>query len=68
MHSSHAHAELFRASRVHRFFIGVIVSTFASIDACITALTTAFSYDFMNFERQPHEARGENKTMGIAWR
>ncbi|HNP22867.1 MAG TPA: sodium:solute symporter [Panacibacter sp.] len=39
------------------FFIGVIASTFASIDACITALTTAFSYDFMNFERQPHEAR-----------
>lgn len=39
------------------FFIGVIASTLASIDACITALTTAFSYDFMNFENQPHEAR-----------
>lgn len=39
------------------FFIGVIASTFASIDACITALTTAFSYDFMDFEHQPHEAR-----------
>jgi Na+/proline symporter len=39
------------------FFIGVIASTFASIDACITALTTAFSYDFMNFENQTHDAK-----------
>ena len=39
------------------FFIGIIASTFASIDACITALTTAFSYDFMNFEHQPHDTR-----------
>ena len=29
------------------FFIGVIASTFASIDSCIAALTTAFSYDFL---------------------
>ena len=39
------------------FFIGVITSTFASIDACITALTTAFSYDFLDFENQPHDQR-----------
>ena len=39
------------------FLIGVIASTFASIDSCIAALTTAFSYDFMNIENQPHEAR-----------
>lgn len=39
------------------FFIGVIASTFASIDACITALTTAFSYDFMDFESKPHEQK-----------
>jgi Na+/proline symporter len=43
------------------FFIAVIASTFASIDACITALTTAFSYDFMNFERQPHDQRTKIK-------
>jgi len=43
------------------FFIAVIASTFASIDACITALTTAFSYDFMNFEHQPHEERTKIK-------
>jgi Na+/proline symporter len=35
------------------FFIGIIASTFASIDACIAALTTAFSYDFMNIESKP---------------
>jgi Na+/proline symporter len=40
------------------FFIGVIASTFASIDACIAALTTAFSYDFMNIENQsPRDKR-----------
>lgn len=39
------------------FFIGVIASTFASIDSCIAALTTAFSYDFLNFEKQAHALR-----------
>lgn len=39
------------------FFIGVIASTFASIDTCITALTTAFSYDFMDFEHQTPTAK-----------
>ncbi len=34
------------------FLIGVIASTFASIDSCIAALTTAFSYDFMNIENR----------------
>jgi len=34
------------------FFIGVVASTFASIDSCIAALTTAFSYDFMNIDKQ----------------
>jgi Na+/proline symporter len=35
------------------FLIGVIASTFASIDSCIAALTTAFSYDFMDIESRP---------------
>ena len=39
------------------FLIGVIASTFASIDSCIAALTTAFSYDFMDIENQPHEKK-----------
>ncbi len=37
------------------FLIGVIASTFASIDSCIAALTTAFSYDFLNIENRPAE-------------
>jgi Na+/proline symporter len=37
------------------FLIGVIASTFASIDSCIAALTTAFSYDFMNIADKPPE-------------
>jgi Na+/proline symporter len=44
------------------FLIGVVASTFASIDSCIAALTTAFSYDFMNIENQPHEAKIKIKT------
>jgi Na+/proline symporter len=43
------------------FLIGVIASTFASIDSCIAALTTAFSYDFMDIENKPHEARKKIK-------
>jgi Na+/proline symporter len=43
------------------FLIGVIASTFASIDSCIAALTTAFSYDFMDIENQPHESKKKIK-------
>jgi Na+/proline symporter len=44
------------------FLIAVIASTFASIDACITALTTAFSYDFLSMERLPHEKKKQVKS------
>jgi Na+/proline symporter len=43
------------------FLIGIIASTFASIDSCIAALTTAFSYDFIDIENQPHELRKKLK-------
>jgi len=43
------------------FLIGVIASTFASIDSCIAALTTAFSYDFMDIENKPHESKNKIK-------
>jgi Na+/proline symporter len=39
------------------FLIGVVASTFASIDACIAALTTAFSYDFIDIENKPAAAK-----------
>ena len=45
------------------FLIGVIASTFASIDACITALTTAFSYDFMDIENKTHEQKKKIKNL-----
>ncbi|MEK6783302.1 MAG: sodium:solute symporter [Bacteroidota bacterium] len=51
----------FGATGAIAFLIGVIASTFASIDSCIAALTTAFSYDFMNIENQPHEIRNKIK-------
>jgi len=43
------------------FFIGVVASTFASMDSCIAALTTAVSYDFMDIENQPHELKRKIK-------
>ena len=43
------------------FFIGITASTFASMDACITALTTAFCYDFMHIEQLSHEQKKRTK-------
>jgi Na+/proline symporter len=45
------------------FLIGVIASTFASIDSCIAALTTAFSYDFMDIENQPLQSKKKIKNV-----
>ena len=44
------------------FLIGIVASTFASIDSCIAALTTAFSYDFMDIENKTPEAKKKIKT------
>jgi Na+/proline symporter len=41
------------------FFIGVVASTFATVDSCIAALTTAVSFDFLDFENQ--SPRRKNK-------
>ena len=43
------------------FLIGVVASTFASIDACITALTTVFCYDFMDIEQKEHHQKRKIK-------
>jgi Na+/proline symporter len=43
------------------FFIGVVASTFASLDSCIAALTTAFCYDFMDIESRSHESKRKIK-------
>ena len=48
------------------FLIGVIASTFASIDSCIAALTTAFSYDFMDIENKSHESKKKIKAQVTA--
>jgi Na+/proline symporter len=39
------------------FLIGIVASTFATIDSCIAALTTAFSYDFMDIENRPQGSK-----------
>jgi Na+/proline symporter len=43
------------------FFIGITASTFASMDACITALTTAFCYDFMRIDQLDHKNKMRTK-------
>lgn len=45
------------------FLIGVVASTFASIDSCIAALTTAVSYDFVDIENQPPEKKKKIKNI-----
>lgn len=44
------------------FFIGVIASTFASMDSCIAALTTSVSYDFFDFANKPAAVQRRLKT------
>lgn len=44
------------------FFIGVIASTFASMDSCIAALTTSLSYDFFDFANKPAPVQRRIKT------
>jgi len=43
------------------FFIGVVASTFASMDSCIAALTTACCYDFLDIENKPQELKKKIK-------
>jgi Na+/proline symporter len=43
------------------YFGKIGASTFASIDSCIAALTTAFSYDFADIENRPPETRKKLK-------
>jgi len=38
------------------FILGLIGSTYASSDSALTALTTSFCIDFLNFEKIPHHA------------
>ncbi len=38
------------------FILGLIGSTYASSDSALTALTTSFCVDFLNFEKIPHHA------------
>jgi len=43
------------------FFMGVLSSTFASIDSCIAALTTSFSFDFLDFENRSSTVKNNIK-------
>jgi SSS family transporter len=43
------------------FLLGITAATYASADSALTALTTSFCVDFMNFERRPEAQRSRIK-------
>jgi SSS family transporter len=43
------------------FLLGITAATYASADSALTALTTSFCVDFMNFERRPEAERSRIK-------
>jgi Na+/proline symporter len=51
----------FGMAGVMAFFIGIVASTFVSLDSCIAALTTAFCYDFMDIESRSHDSKRKIK-------
>ncbi len=54
------------------FVLGLIASTYASADSALTALTTSFCIDFLNFEKKkaeqsPYASAEENKKVADAF-
>ena len=43
------------------FLMGIIAATYASTDSALTALTTSFCFDFLNFSSLKEEERGPKK-------
>lgn len=43
------------------FLMGIIAATYASTDSALTALTTSFCFDFLNFKSLPEESRKSRK-------
>jgi len=43
------------------FFIGLIAAAYSSADSALTALTTSFCVDFLNFEKKEADEKGQRK-------
>jgi len=43
------------------FLLGIIAASFSSIDSALTALTTSFTYDFLNLSRQSQQKKKKLK-------
>ncbi len=43
------------------FLLGIIAASFSSIDSALTALTTSFTYDFLNLPRQSQQKKKKLK-------
>lgn len=39
------------------FLLGIIAASFSSVDSALTALTTAFTYDFLDIEHKPSDEK-----------
>ncbi len=45
------------------FLMGIIAATYASTDSALTALTTSFCFDFLNFKTMNEEEKGRKKIL-----
>lgn len=43
------------------FFLGIVAATYASTDSALTALTTSFCFDFLNFDKKSETTRQKQK-------
>lgn len=45
------------------FILGITAAAFSSVDSSLTALTTSFSYDFLDMEKKSPEAKKKTKNL-----
>ncbi|CAM4233042.1 sodium:solute symporter [Zobellia roscoffensis] len=45
------------------FILGIIAASFSSVDSALTALTTSFTYDFLDIEHKPSETKKKLKNL-----
>jgi len=43
------------------FFLGIVAATYASTDSALTALTTSFCFDFLNFDKKGEATKQKQK-------
>lgn len=47
------------------FLLGIIAASFSSVDSALTALTTSFTYDFLNISKKSHKRKKQIKNISL---